>query len=309
MERIKLDYHLVKEQIPLHKNQSELAKFLGCGTDKLRQFLNETDLHQYYCDIHKVPYKSMENLKCCICGEIKNIHKFKDKPYCKKHYNHMYRYGHVVDKTIYDKNDYIFENDITKIVLRDKYQKIVDYCIIDSEDYEKVKEYKWYLSDGYCITKGIDKNSGVDIYCVIFKNRQPYDHIDNDRLNDRKSNLRLATQQENAMNMSKKFTNTSGVVGVQKQNLKSLRWIASLTYKYKSIWLGSYENFDDAVIARLKGQAKYFKEFSNNYIPNKKLICLEYLSQSDFKTHYVEMNLDGEIITNELRSKLVNDVA
>ena len=70
-ERIKLDYDLVKEQIPLHKNQTSLAKYFNCGADKLRQFLNETDLYKYYCDIHKTSYKPREKLECCICGEKK----------------------------------------------------------------------------------------------------------------------------------------------------------------------------------------------------------------------------------------------
>lgn len=299
-ERIKLNYDLVKEQIPLHKNQPSLAKHFNCGTDKLRQFLNESDLYKYYCDVHKVPYKPRKKLECCICGKTKDIHNFEGKSYCKKHYNHMYRYGKIIDKTIYDKNDYIFEDNIVKIVLRDKYQNIKDYCIIDTEDYNKINQYKWYLSGGYCITKGIDKNNGVDIYCVIFNNIRPYDHINNNRLDNRKCNLREITSQQNAMNMSKKYTNTSGVTGVQIQSPKSSRWVAGITYKYKPIWLGSYCNFDDAVLARLKAEAKYFKEYSNNYKPEFNLITLNYISKTDNLSHYIEIDLDGNIVANQI---------
>jgi hypothetical protein len=212
----------------------------------------------------------------------------------------MYRYGKTYEKTIYDKNDYIFDktNNIVKIVLRDKYQNINGYALIDYEDYNKVKDFKWYLSDGYCVTKGIEKNNGVDIYCVIFNDRNPYDHINNDRLYNRKTNLRPVNNQQNSMNMSKKNTNKSGVVGVQRQNPKSPRWIAGITYKYKSIWLGVYENFDDAVIARLKGEAHYFKEYSNNYNPTKNNITLEYISQEDNLLHHIEVSLEENIEQN-----------
>ena len=45
---------------------------------------------------------------------------------------------------------------------------------------------------------------------------------------------------------------------------------------------------------------KYFKEFSNNYKPDLNLISLQYVSQTDKLTHYVEVNLNGEVVTNKL---------
>lgn len=278
-----------------------MAKACGCGTDKLRKFMISNDLHDYYCQTHPNA-RPCKKLICSVCGETNNVSNLKGIPYCKRHYNQMYRYGKIYKRTIYDKNDYIFDkdNNIVKIVLRDKYQNINGYSIIDYEDYEKIKDYKWYLTDGYCVTKGIEKNNDVDICCVIFNNKNLYDHINNDRLNNKKNNLRPATSQQNAMNMSKKCTNKSGVTGVQKQNKNSPRWIAGITYKYKSIWLGVYKTFDEAVIARLKGEAKYFKEYSNNYNQHKNLITLEYLSLTDNIKRYIEVDLNENIITNTI---------
>jgi hypothetical protein len=281
-----------------------MAEACKCGTDKLRKFMISNDLYDYYCQTHPNA-RPCEKLICSVCGETNDVSKLKGVSYCKRHYNQMYRYGKIYDKTIYDKNDYILdkERNIAKIVLRDKYQNIIGYSIIDYDDYEKVKDYKWYMTDGYCVTKGINKNNAVDIYCVIFNNRIPYDHIDNDRLNNRKNNLRPVTNQQNSMNMSKKSTNKSGVTGVKKQNRNSPRWIANITYKYKSIWLGVYNTFDEAVIARLQGEAKYFGEYSNNYKPDKNLITLLYLSRTDGMKHYIEVNLNGNIFINKVINK------
>ena len=105
------------------------------------------------------------------------------------------------------------------------------------------------------------------------------------------------------MNMGKKCTNTSGVTGVQKQiyrNGWTGRWIACITYQYKSIWIGSYDNFDDAVIARLKAEAHYFKEYSPNYNIEKGFIALQYLSQNDKLYHYIEVGLDEETLCNTI---------
>lgn len=53
--------------------------------------------------------------------------------------------------------------------------------------------------------------------------------------------------------MGKKNTNTSGVTGVQLQFHVITDGKATLMYSYKVVWLGSYVKFNDAVIARLKG--------------------------------------------------------
>ena len=316
MERIILNYNEVREQIPKHKTQTELAKYFNCREDKIRTFMNESDLYAYYCEVHNNPYHPQEKLICSVCETTRMVKKLKGVPYCKKHYNHMYRYGHIIEKTIYDKNDYINNNDgTTSIVLRDVHQNVKGYCVIDTEDVDKVKEYKWYLcsSGNYCITKGINKNSGTDIGNVIFNDFEAIiDHQDHDRLNNKKSNLRKVTFQQNSMNMGKKYNNTSGVTGVQKQVYRKIwtgRWTANITYNYKSIWRGCYKTFDEAVVARLEAEAEYFKEYSPNYNPGKQSLVLQYQSQTDNLTHYIEMNLSKEIITNIITNNETNKEA
>ena len=87
------------------KSQKEMAKRLGCGTDKLRKFLNVNGLYELFCSVHNVPYKPQKLLPCVICGETKNTSSLRGCFYCKRHYNQMYRYGKIVESTIYDKNE------------------------------------------------------------------------------------------------------------------------------------------------------------------------------------------------------------
>jgi hypothetical protein len=55
--------------------------------------------------------------------------------------------------------------------------------------------------------------------------------------------------------------NTSGISGVNwDKNLQ--KWRARITVNYKRINLGVYANFEDAKIARLKAEEKYFGEYS-----------------------------------------------
>lgn len=305
--RKELQRDIVRQNMLIAKTHKELSQLCGCGTDKMRKYLLENDLYEEFCKLNKRKCKTFLR-KCSKCESIIGVSMFKNIPYCKKHFNHMYRYGKIIEKTIYDKNDYVLDkNDVTiiKIVLLDKYQNFINYCIIDKEDYEKVKDYKWYSGSGdYCVTKGIRKDSGVDICCVIFNNFEVYDHINNNRLDNRKCNLRQVTQQQNAMNMGKKYTNTSGVTGVQYYKAdRVVKWDAKITYKYKPIYLGRFTNFDDAVLRRLKGECEYFQNYSPNYNPQTNTIQLTYFSKETETNETIEIDMDGCILVNTVAQK------
>ena len=298
MERIKLDKEFVIKQIPLVKNLQELATMCHCGKDKLRKFIIDNGLYKYYCEQRHLRYDpNKENNVCAICGESKNISRLKGIFYCKRHYLQMYRHGKIFESTIYDRNEIKIKNNEAIIITKNLKQEPKAEVIIDVEDVDKIKNYKWYISCGYCITKAINQYMGTDIANVIFNDYEnKYDHINHNRLDNRKINLRPVSTQQNAMNMGKKCTNTSGVTGVQKQSQKPFKWYAIITYQYKPRWLGSYDSFDDAVKARLKGEIEYFKEYAPNYNPDTRTIQLNYFSPTDNKNHFIEYSLKGELL-------------
>ena len=298
-ERIKLDIEIVTKAIYECKNQQEMAKRLGCGEDKLRKFLNVSGLYALYCSVHNIPYKPQRLLPCSVCGETRHTSILHGAPYCKRHYNQMWRHGKIIESTVYDKNEILIDGDTARIIIKDKRQNYKCESIIDAEDVDKIEKYKWYESYGYCVTKGIDHNNGIDISNVIFNDFESrFDHQNHNKLDNRKSNLRPVSAQQNAMNMGKKNTNRSGVTGVQRQNKNSPRWIATITYNYKPIWLGVDEDFDNVVLYRLQGEAKYFKEYSPNYNIERNTICLKYLSKQDDMCHFIEIGMDGSVVRN-----------
>jgi hypothetical protein len=88
------------------------------------------------------------------------------------------------------------------------------------------------------------------------------DHINHNPLNNSRSNLRIVTLQQNNMNRSKTKRNTSGVLGVSwhKPNEK---WRVQIVLNNKNIYLGSFDNLEDASQARKEAEIKYFGEFRN----------------------------------------------
>jgi hypothetical protein len=88
-----------------------------------------------------------------------------------------------------------------------------------------------------------------------------YDHADRNPLNNRKSNLRPATAQENARNHNKQKNNSSGVTGVYWHKSKRV-WTATIVINKKKIYLGSSIDKEKAIKIRLQAEAQYFKAFA-----------------------------------------------
>lgn len=146
----------------------------------------------------------------------------------------------------------------------DSYVEISDangnHFYIDSCDYEKVKNFYWFvMNNGY--VKNID---GILLHRFIMNAPvgMVVDHIDHNPLNNRKNNLRVCTNSENSRN--RVLTNfESGCNGVCKNNRKD-RWVATISVNGESKNLGSFENIDDAIKARKAAEEKYYGEFKYN---------------------------------------------
>lgn len=87
------------------------------------------------------------------------------------------------------------------------------------------------------------------------------DHIDGDRLNNRMSNLRAATQSQNGMNCKMRKNNTSGIKGVYWGLGK---WRAQISIRRRVIPLGGFDSIDDAATAVAQARNKYHGEFGRS---------------------------------------------
>ena len=58
--------------------------------------------------------------------------------------------------------------------------------------------------------------------------------------------------------------NTSGIKGVSWRK-ESKKWVAQITFKKKRYNLGSYDNIEDAMIARKNAEEKFFKPIIEKY--------------------------------------------
>ena len=146
--------------------------------------------------------------------------------------------------------------------------------LFDKEDYELIKDYCWRINTkGYVQTTNADSGKAMMFHRFVMGayddekyNNIDIDHKDLNPLNNQKENLRFATRSQNNMNRSLQSNNTSGAAGVQKIKYKSgkIKWTAQVSVNNNKIWLGTFDNYEDAVRARRSGEQKYYKEFSYN---------------------------------------------
>jgi hypothetical protein len=115
-----------------------------------------------------------------------------------------------------------------KIPLRNKDGDIISYGLIDEDIYNQIKDDKWHLTHGYI--KG--KVGLLHRYIINAEKGQIIDHINNDRLDNRKANLQIATSSQNMQNKTKQQNCTSKYIGVSYREDKD-KWRCRITIDKK----------------------------------------------------------------------------
>lgn len=93
------------------------------------------------------------------------------------------------------------------------------------------------------------------------------DHKDGDKANNKFSNLREATHQQNSYNGVRRKTNKSGFRGVC-WNTKRQRWIAQIVVNGKTRYLGSFQIKEQAACVYQAAAHKHHGEFSHTLRPD-----------------------------------------
>ena len=182
-----------------------------------------------------------------ICKVENCNNKYEAKGHCKKHYNQISKYGKIFERNRTDPNEIIDYKDYYEIALYNKKCEEIARTKIDKDDLEKAKQYKWCLSsEGYVI------NSKIRLHQLILSKKKglDIDHINHDTLDNRKQNLRHCTRSQNNLNKKKQC----GIVWRK----RTKKWEASINIKRKFIYLGSYNNYQEALKIRQQTELKYF---------------------------------------------------
>ena len=220
---------------------------------------------QSYINIIIGEYKILDEIKIgkkiyciaeCSCGLKKEIRKDRIKYYLDLENSHPH--CGCLYKNEYEINDF----EVTGITYSGK------RFLVDIEDYHRIKNYTWSFDGSYISSSKLNMRLHDYILKIngFEKNDLKVDRKNRNKLDNRKSNLRLSTDTESVRNRGLSHRNKSGILGVFMPKNRRM-WESRITVNKKVLFLGNYENFEDAVIERLKAEKMYFGDFS----PQKEL--------------------------------------
>ncbi len=223
----------------------------------------------YICSVSGVDWRSKDFVNRVIFSKRHNGF------FCTKHLHHMDRHGKILERTIYDRNDYVIDGDICRMNLYSRNGKKSGVTTFNKIHIPLILKHKWFLKHGrntkYANTMLPKERKHIGLHLLILCKKEGFeiDHIDGNGLNNTDENLRYASRSENSCHLTfLKKNNTSGAIGIYRDK-RSGNWVAFITVNKKRYYSGRvFKNKEDAISARIELEEKYHGVFANNINKN-----------------------------------------
>lgn len=143
-------------------------------------------------------------------------------------------------------------------------------CFVDDEDFSILKDRKWSLSNGYPrtgFTNRILNPKKRQIFtrmhkCILWSPKgTDIDHMDGNKLNNQKVNLRICSRSENSWNRKKHKNNHSGFKGVSWIK-RQQQWDAKICKHGETKFLGYFDSPAEASEVYKKAAKKLFAAYA-----------------------------------------------
>lgn len=229
----------------------------------VNSFSFQKDTHSYWecvCDCGNHCVKSSHFLKTAInrmCDKCFDYYKNIENVLNIKNIKNNYDYKFIL---------YTKQKKYNSFEIFNEYVIINNKIIIDKEDLDLIKSFKRYISidsRGYAYFSYFNKDVylhrmliNVDLF-YSDKVIEVCDHINGNRLDNRKENLRVVDRKGNAINAKTRKDNTSGKRGVSWLK-RSQKWQVDIQYDNQKKYIGVFSDFREALKAREEAENKYF---------------------------------------------------
>lgn len=138
--------------------------------------------------------------------------------------------------------------------------------LIDDEDFDWLSQWNWHAhptaGGNFYARKKRDGRVFLHNLLITAPDGLRVDHRNANGLDNRRSNLRLATRQENGRNRKLGSNSRSGFKGVTWRADKE-KWVASITTSDKRLHLGYFPDLREAAAAYDAAADAHFGEFAH----------------------------------------------
>ena len=157
-------------------------------------------------------------------------------------------------------NKFEVDGDILKVITLKG-----DVILADAEEASKIMQYSWCVSvQGYAVANIGTRVVKMNRYVLGLAECEGkiVDHINRNKLDNRKCNLRFCTLKENARNVSVAKSSKTQVLGVRRTDHGkfNVRIVADGVEHH----IGNYDTIEEAIQARHKAELKYHGDFASH---------------------------------------------
>lgn len=142
-------------------------------------------------------------------------------------------------------------------------------ALVDAADLAALRRWRWISLGGYVVRQQRTAKGSALIYLhrqlVVARPYEVVDHLDNDRLNNQRANLRRCSQSENLANRPSPRPEQFRGVYFEK---RGGRWRAQITVAGKSRYLGTFATPELAALAYDRAARQAFGRFARLNLPD-----------------------------------------
>jgi hypothetical protein len=163
-------------------------------------------------------------------------------------------------RTRFTANEFIITGNECKIICYNKWSKPSGFIIVDVDDIDWCKQYKWHI-DHYGYAIGSLNNVPIKMHRELLGalKGQMVDHINGVKHDNRRNNIRLCTAMGNNQNVKSYKNSSSGYKGVFPHKG---RFMAQIMSNYKLMYLGYYKTKEEAALVYNKAARELHGEFA-----------------------------------------------
>lgn len=185
---------------------------------------------------------------CEHCGDTESrVVFFRGTNYlCNRHRIQLSRHGKFL-LTGREKNKILTRKSYSELQILSESGALLRSLKIDTADESVVRDHTWFLYCDYVARKASGEKNSIFLHHTLIGRKTGMDHINGDKNDNRKKNLRHVSPTENNLNRYK-----AGVTF----DKRTKSWVAKIEKNGMKYWLGRHKTHEGAVRARATAEIK-----------------------------------------------------